>query len=85
MPNPGRPTLCGLGMLIRLSSTEGFFGPFTAWMGGEDAVIRVRLAAGLMMGMTVGRDLSGGLNLTPEECERLKARIASILQGLVDG
>lgn len=71
--------------VIQKASKEGFYEPFTEWMGGEDAAIRVRLAAGLMMGMTVGRDLSGGLNLTPLECERLKERIARILQALVDG
>jgi len=70
--------------VVQKACTESFYQPFTEWMGGEDAAIRVRLAAGLMMGMFVGRDLAGGLNLTPAECERLKARIARILQDLVD-
>ncbi len=69
--------------VINRACSEEFFDPFTAWMGGEDASIRVRIAAGLMMGLTVSRDLSG-LHMTPEECERLKGRIAKILQDLVD-
>jgi len=69
--------------VIHRASNEAFFEPFVAWMGGRDAAIRVRIAAGLMMGLTVSRDLSG-LNMTPAECERLKGRIATILQDLVD-
>jgi AcrR family transcriptional regulator len=70
--------------VIHRASSEAFFDPFTEWMGGEDAALRVRIAAGLMMGLTVSRDLSG-LNLTPAESDRLKGRIAKILQDLIDG
>lgn len=70
--------------VIQRASNECFFDPFVTWMGGEDAAIRVRIAAGLMMGLTVSRDLSG-LQMDPDECERLKGRIARILQDLVDG
>ncbi|WP_269514753.1 TetR/AcrR family transcriptional regulator [Brevundimonas subvibrioides] len=70
--------------VIQQASNEAFFDPFVAWMGGEDAAIRVRIAAGLMMGLTVSRDLSG-LKMSPDESERLKGRIAGILQDLVDG
>ncbi len=69
--------------VIHRASSEAFLEPFTEWMGGEDAAIRVRIAAGLMMGLSVSRDLSG-LNMTPAECERLKGRIARMLQTLVD-
>ncbi|MDP3405970.1 MAG: TetR family transcriptional regulator [Brevundimonas sp.] len=71
--------------VVQRASAEGFYQPFTEWMGGEDAVVRVRIAAGLMMGVAVSRDLSGGLNMNPDECERMKARIARLLQDLVDG
>jgi len=71
--------------VIQRASLEGFYQPFIDWMGGEDATVRVRMAAGLMMGLTVSRDLSGGLNMTPVECERLKARVAAVLQDLIDG
>ncbi|WP_253189200.1 TetR/AcrR family transcriptional regulator [Brevundimonas sp. LM2] len=71
--------------VIQRASRETFYEPFIAWVGGEDAEIRVRIAAGMMMGLTVSRDLSGGLNMTPDQCERLKTRVAKILQDLVDG
>lgn len=71
--------------VIQRASNEGFYNPFVAWIGGDDALVRVRIAAGLMMGLSVSRDLSGGLNMSPEECERMKARVARILQDLIDG
>lgn len=71
--------------VIQRASHESFYGPFIAWIGGEDAVVRARIAAGLLMGLAVSRDLTGGLNMTPEQCEQLKARVARILQDLVDG
>lgn len=70
--------------VIQRASNEAFFDPFVEWMGGDDAQIRVRIAAGLMMGLSVTRDLSG-FNMTSDESERLKGRIAGILQDLVDG
>ena len=71
--------------IIQRASREGFYQPFTEWVGGPDAALRVRIAAGLMMGVAVGRDLTGGLDLPEDQCERMKARIATILQGLIDG
>lgn len=71
--------------IIQKQSNARFFEPFTAWIGGEDPEIKARLAAGMIMGLTVSRDLSGGFNLTPEQGDRLHARLASTLQGFVDG
>ncbi|MES2860555.1 MAG: TetR family transcriptional regulator [Pseudomonadota bacterium] len=71
--------------VVQRASMEDFYGPFTDWMGGEDAVVRVRIAASLLMGMSIGRDLSGDLNMTPEQCAMLKERVATLLQDLVDG
>jgi AcrR family transcriptional regulator len=70
--------------VIQKHSNARFIEPFTEWVGGEDAAIRARLAAGLIMGLTVSRDLSGGFNLTPEECERLEKRLAATLQDFID-
>ncbi len=70
--------------VITCACSEQFFDPFVAWVGGDDAAIRTRIAAGLMMGLTVSRDLTP-LNMTPDECRRLKTRIATILQDLIDG
>ena len=71
--------------VIQAASREGFYQPFVEWVGGEHAAVRVRLAAGLMMGLSVSRDLAHSLELTPEECEILRERIAILLQGLIDG
>lgn len=71
--------------IVQQQSTECFYQPFTEWLGGPDAPIRARILAGILMGVAVGRDLSGGMKLSAEECERMKARLAPMLQELVDG
>lgn len=71
--------------VIQRASREGFYQPFVEWVGGQDAAIRVRIAAGLMMGLSISRDLSAGLELSAEECSRLSRRIALLLQELIDG
>ena len=70
--------------IIQKQSNVRFLEPFTEWMGGEDAEIRARLAAGLIMGLTVSRDISGGFNMSPEQSERLLKRLAETLQDFVD-
>jgi AcrR family transcriptional regulator len=71
--------------LVQRSANERFHGPFAQWIGGPDAAIRARLAAGLIMGVAIGREISGGFNMTPEECERMCTRLATTLQGFIDG
>ncbi|OYW40398.1 MAG: TetR family transcriptional regulator [Brevundimonas sp. 12-68-7] len=71
--------------IVQQLSVECFYQPFTEWLGGKDAPIRARVLAGILMGIAVGRDLSGGMKLSPEECERMKALLAPMLQELVDG
>ncbi len=66
-------------------SADAFYGPLTEWLGGEDAKVRTRMLAGLLMGLTVGRDISGGFDLSKAECEAMCSRLATILQDLVDG
>jgi len=70
-------------IIVRQSQTR-FYEPFTDWVGGVDAEIRARLTAGLIMGLTVSRDISGGFNLTADQCQRLHKRLASMLQSLID-
>ncbi|CAN5202056.1 TetR family transcriptional regulator [soil metagenome] len=70
--------------VIQRQSNAKFYQPFTDWVGGEDAEIKARLTAGLIMGLTVSRDISGGFNLTPEQCERLHKRLAATLQEFID-
>jgi AcrR family transcriptional regulator len=71
--------------LVQRAGNERFFGPFTEWVGGPDAAVRARLASGFIMGMTVSREITGGYDLTPAECNRMRDRMASILQGIIDG
>jgi len=71
--------------LVQRTGTERFFNPFAEWVGGPDAAVRARLAAALIMGMTVTREVTRGFGLTVEECESMKTRLAAILQDIIDG
>jgi len=71
--------------LVRRTADESFFGPFEDWIGGPDAAVRARLAAAFIMGMEVSREMTGGQTLTPEQCETMHARMAVMLQALIDG
>lgn len=70
--------------IIQRGSREKFYQPFTDWVGGEDAELKARMTAGLIMGLTVSRDITGGFDMTPEQCERFKTRIATTLQSFID-
>ncbi|HRH21546.1 MAG TPA: TetR family transcriptional regulator [Brevundimonas sp.] len=70
--------------IVQNSANTQFFRPFATWLGGEDAHIRTRLLAGLMMGMGVSRELAGGYGLTEADGMRLRDRLAGILQAVVD-
>lgn len=70
--------------VVRAASQERFYGPFEAWIGGEDAPIKARLAGGLIMGMTVGRETSGGGQLTDTQKARMRDRLAETLQAIID-
>ena len=71
--------------LVQRTGNERFFNPFADWVGGPDAAVRARLASGFIMGMTVSREITGGYGLTPDECDRMCDRMASILQSIIDG
>lgn len=66
-------------------SADQFYVPLTAWLGGEQPKVRSRMLAGLLMGLTVSRDISGGFDLSEAECEAMCRRLAVVLQDLVDG
>jgi AcrR family transcriptional regulator len=70
--------------LVQKRGSESFFDPFAAWVGGEDAAVRARLAAATIMGMAVSREITAGFGLTPEECERLAERMGVLLQDIID-
>ena len=71
--------------IVQRTGTERFFGPFADWVGGEDAMVRARLAAATIMGMAVSREITGGYDLTEDECRRLEIRMGRILQEIIDG
>ena len=70
--------------LVQRSCNECFFDPFESWIGGPDAAIRARLAAAFIMGMTVSRELTGTGSLSAEQGAQMHARMASILQSIID-
>lgn len=69
--------------LVQRNGQDSFFGPFETWVGGADACVRTRLAAGFMMGMSIGGELCVD-NLTPEQRDDMCDRMAAILQGIID-
>lgn len=71
--------------LVQRTGAERFLNPFADWVGGPDAAVRARLAAALVMGMAVSREITGGFAMTPGECERMRDRMAALLQDIIDG
>lgn len=71
--------------LVQRTGNDRFFKPFSEWVGGEDAPVRARLAAAFIMGMAISREITGGFGLTPEQCEAMEDRMATILQDMIDG
>lgn len=70
--------------IVQKAAVDQFVKPFEAWIDKPDAAIRVRLAAGLMMGMEMTKELLGKLQLTPDECKELERRLAAMLQSIID-
>ena len=71
--------------IVRRGARERFYGPFEQWVGGDDGPVRARLASSLIMGMAVSREVTGGFDLTPDQCELLYQRLAVTLQSVIDG
>jgi len=71
--------------VVQKQSCEQFMDPFTAWIGGDHAAVSARMAAAVMMGMTVSKEVTGGLSLSEAECRALEQRLARILQDIIDG
>ena len=71
--------------IVQRSANARFYGPFAAWVGGADGAVNARLAAAFIMGMAVSREITGGFGFTPEQCERMAARMGVILQAIIEG
>ena len=69
---------------IRESGEERFFGPFARWLGGENAVERVRMAAAIIKGVVIDRYIADDLGLSDDERERFRQRLARALQAAID-
>ena len=71
--------------VMQRTSNNRFFDSLAAWIGGPDAPVRARLAAGLIMGMAIGRELSDGYAALDEKQKaELARRMSAALQGLID-
>ncbi len=70
--------------IVQRNSRNRFYQPFTDWVGGPDAIVRARLAGAFMMGLAISRDITGGFDMTPAECEAMCRRLAGLLQDLID-
>lgn len=66
---------------VRELGRRNFYGPFEAWLGGENAAIRCRLATAILMGFSVARALDD----TWDDAQRklLCERLAVLLQEAV--
>lgn len=70
--------------LIRRSADERFYAPFVEWLGGAEAEMRSRLTLGIIMGVALSRELTGGFSLPDTDARALCDRLAGILQSCVD-
>ncbi|WP_282009713.1 TetR/AcrR family transcriptional regulator [Brevundimonas aveniformis] len=70
--------------IVHQSAESRFMEPFAAWLGGDDALVRTRVLAGVIMGMSVSRELSSGFGPDDAGAMRLCDRLATILQAIVD-
>lgn len=71
--------------MVQSTCAARFFSPLQDWVGGPDATVRARLLAGIIMGMSISRELGGGsFDLEAADCERMRDRLAVILQALID-
>lgn len=70
--------------VVRTRAEHEFYGPFAAWLGGEDAHIRARLAGAVMMGSSLGRMLTGDFGLEPPALAQFQKRLAALLQAAIE-
>ncbi len=72
--------------LVRRRLEERFTEPFTAWLGGEQAVQRAHLIASVLMGVTAMRGVlfvSDALE-AQEDLDSMIGRLARVLQAIID-
>lgn len=69
--------------IVRRRLDQEFYDPFAAWVGGEDARVRVRLAGAVIMGVTLSRALTEDLGLSASETKAFIDHLAAVLQSCV--
>lgn len=69
---------------IRCNGQETFYGPFEEWLGGEDADVRVRLAACTIMGFALARAIDESYGLDEKGRRKLCSELADFLQRAVE-
>lgn len=69
---------------MRQNGQETFYGPFEEWIGGDDPEVRVRLAAGAIMGFAICRAIDDSYGLDEEGRKKLCSRLADLLQKTVE-
>lgn len=70
--------------VVQRTILEDFLRPFEAWVGGDKAAVRARLATSLVMGFALSRSLLGDLQTDEAEKALMFERLADLLQRCVD-
>lgn len=70
---------------IRQNGKDSFYGPFEAWIGTDDAPVRTRLAASIIMGFALSRALDETYGLDTPDREQLCERLGLLIQSAIDG
>lgn len=66
--------------MVRRTGRNKFYKFFEDWLGGPDVEVRTRLASSLMMGMSLSRVIDGAFELDDAARERLRDRLAAVIQ-----
>jgi AcrR family transcriptional regulator len=69
--------------VVRRSIRQRFHDPFAAWLGGEDAQVRVRLAGAMIMGLALSRALTGDYELDEAGRVVLARRVEAVMNAAV--
>lgn len=69
---------------IRKSGEERFYGPIAQWLGEPHAQIRARLVADIIKGVTIHRVMTDDFDLSAEDREFFRLRLARLLQAAIE-
>ncbi|ATQ44162.1 TetR/AcrR family transcriptional regulator [Caulobacter mirabilis] len=70
--------------MVRVCSRGKFFEFFQDWLGGPDADIRARVASNIMMGMSLGRVIDDMPDMPADRRDKMRDRLARIIQAAID-